>query len=365
MTHKTATIVNPYATAVSLREAADLICACPEVRFHLEGEPGIGKSSIMAMLKERLGTADYHFTYVDASNLDLGDVGVPVPDYDARVVRFFQSVRFGLHTDKVPVIMIDEFTKAMQSVQNMLHPLLEAHNPRLGDTPLPAGAIVFTTGNLSANNVGDNMKAHTRNRLTPLTVRKPTAEEWLEDWAAYNDVSPVLMACVKRNPQWFASYTDYTNDNDNPFVYNPRRPQAAFVSGRSLERASTLIKRRAQFSESALRVALTGTVGAGAANDLLAFVQYQDQLPAFEAICRSPTTAVVPTDPGACMVIAYEAIAKTERDNIDAVAAYMRRMHVEWQSVYFIGLSKHSGKQAIAFRSAAFNQWVLDNDHVL
>ena len=61
-----------FGQSVSLKQAADAIASNPELRYFLQGEPGIGKSSIMKLIGERKPN---HFkSYMDCSQLDLGDI---------------------------------------------------------------------------------------------------------------------------------------------------------------------------------------------------------------------------------------------------------------------------------------------------
>jgi MoxR-like ATPase len=113
---------------VTLAEAANLIVASPTVRYLLEGEPGIGKSSIMSILEREL--PGHHSAYIDMGCLDLGDTGLPVPVHGDKLTTYYPNGRFKLHLNEPVILMLDEFGKAPRSVQNMLHPLLEARNPR-------------------------------------------------------------------------------------------------------------------------------------------------------------------------------------------------------------------------------------------
>ncbi|KAF2377259.1 hypothetical protein BSN82_17845, partial [Acinetobacter baylyi] len=60
------------------------------------------------------------------------------------------------------------------------------------------------------------MKAHTRNRVTVMGVRKPTSDEWRE-WGAQNDIAPEVLAWAKQFSQAFASYLD-PSQVDNPYI---------------------------------------------------------------------------------------------------------------------------------------------------
>jgi hypothetical protein len=200
-------ILNEIKT-VNHKQAAALILANPNVRYMLRGEPGVGKSMIAEAIAEATG---YDLSMVDVPNLDLGDVAMPVIDHSEKVTRYYPNARFGLTTGKPVVICLDEFTKGADPVKNMLHPMLEVFRPRLGDLAIPEGSIIFMTGNMDTDGVGDGLAQHTRQRVVELVMRKPNATEWLQ-WAAANGIHPVVMAWVDRYPQALASYLDGANN---------------------------------------------------------------------------------------------------------------------------------------------------------
>lgn len=350
-----------FGKNVSLAEAAQLILATPNVRYLLLGEPGIGKSSLLGWLSSQ--RPDYNTAYIDVPNMDLGDIAMPVIDHETKTTRYYPNARFRLHEGKPVIIMLDEYTKGFDPVKNMLHPMLEVHNPRLGDLPIASDSIVFLTGNLSSDGVGDHLKAHTRNRLVHLTVRKPTAEEWLV-WAANNDIEPVVMAFVHQFPHVLASYLDEGQEN-NLYIFQPSKVQDAVVSPRSLERLSNIVRVRAQFSADTLIAAMKGAVGEAAARDMQAFIEYQDQLPTWESVIKHPKTAPVPDGAGATAVMIYGALERMDKSNINPWMEYLSRMEPEWQAAFCISLAKKPSKQGIAFSNAAFADWVQANEDIL
>jgi hypothetical protein len=351
-----------FGSALSLKQAAKLIMACPENRIFLEGEPGIGKSSLMSYFAEHL--PGYSIGYIDCGNLDLGDVAMPCVDHEKMVTNYAPNARFHLHEGKPVVIMLDEFTKAAPPVKNMLHPLLEVSNPRLGDIPLPAGSIVFLTGNLSSDGVGDSLPAHSRNRLTVVKVRKPDADQWLEWALTSGKIDPVIMAWARQVPHALASYTD-EGQGDNPYIYNPKKGQKACVSPRSLERGSNIVARRDHLGPEVVIAALAGTLGESAARDIQAYIDYQDELPSWDNVVTNPGDAPVPKSPGACAVMVYGAIAKIDKGTITPFMKYLDRFDPEWQAAFAINVAKAPGKQSIAFSSKAFADWVQDNEDLL
>ena len=349
-----------FGKTVSLKQAAQLILTNPDQRFFLQGEPGIGKSSILEFLAEQ---TNYEYAYIDVPNMDLGDIAMPCINREKRITEYYPNGRFKLHLGKPVIIMLDEFSKGADPVKNMLHPMLEKANPRLGDLPVPKGSIVFMTGNLSTDGVGDNLKAHTIGRIVKVQVRKPTADEWIE-WAIAHDIDPVVVAWVSRFPHVMASYTD-AGQTDNPYIFHPKRPQQSCVSPRSLATASDLVKSREHNDRDAVLAGLAGTIGEAGARDLAAFVEFSDQLPAWETIIAKPEDANVPTSPGACAVSVFGGISRVDKQTITPFMKYLNRFSAEWQAVFAINIAKNPQKQAIAFSSKAFADWVAKNQDLL
>jgi hypothetical protein len=353
-----------FGSRVSLKEAAELIAAIGATnRVMLQGEKGIGKSSIMKMLPNYLH-GDYEYAYIDCGNKELGDVAIPFPNRETKETDFFPSAAFKLNTGKPVVIMLDEFGKAPRPVQNMLHPLLEVNKPRLGDTLLPEGSIVFLTTNLAEEGIGDVLLDHTLDRITRVEVRKPTPREWLE-WGVENDIHPALLAWVDQTPQVLASFRDDDFDKDNAYVYNPKRVQGKFITPRSLQLASNIMWKRERLSANALTAALIGTVGDAGARDLQSYLQFQDELPKREDIIASPTTTRIPESVAVIITLLFNLERVVDEQNIEKIMTYVCRMETEHQAVFCTMLARSKTKQRIAFRSKDFTKWAADNSDIL
>jgi len=350
-----------FGSSLSFGETVNLIALCPEIRVHVEGEPGIGKSSMLEAIAAKAGIDSW--AYIDTPNLDIGDAALPVIKHDTKTTGFYPNERFKLHEGKPVVIMLDEFSKGMQPVQNMLHPLLEETNPRFGDIPLPAGSIVFTTGNLGSDGVGDGRKAHTIGRQTSVRMRKPTSEEWIHNYAVNAGVDGAIIAWADKTPQAFASYLD-EGQEDNHLIFNPRRVGKAYCSPRSLSRASHIVKRRRELGENAMVAALTGTIGQQGAHDLGAYIAFQNELPAWKEIIDNPKSAHVPSSAGASSVLIFGAVQRVEADTIDAFMQYLDRFDTNWQATFCLTLAK-SAKQKIGFRNQSYTKWLGDNQDLL
>ena len=106
----------------TLKEAEDLVISLGSSgTVHLMGEPGVGKTAMFKNIVKRTG---YKGIYIDAPNIELGELGIPIPDHTTKTTRIYPNEQWGFHLNEPKVIFIDEFTKAHNAVKNMLHPML-------------------------------------------------------------------------------------------------------------------------------------------------------------------------------------------------------------------------------------------------
>ena len=349
-----------FGQTVSLDEATTLIASCPEIKVHMESEPGIGKSAQLPVIARKAGIDQ--FIYIDATQYSTGDGAMPAVNHDTKTSSFYINERFGFHTGRPVVIMVDELSKAMQSVQNELHTLFE-ERPRFYGYDLPEGSIVTSSGNLSGDGVGDKVKDHTINRQTRVRQRKPTSDEWIHNFAVNAGVEGSLIAWADKTPHAFASYLD-EGQEDNHLIFNPRRPGRAFFSPRSAYKASHIIKQRRVIGTNAMTCALIGTIGEQAARDLGAYIEFQNELPAWKDIIDSPRSTHVPTSAGAAGVLVFGAVQRVDETSIDAFMQYLDRFDTNWQATFCLTLAK-SSKQKIGFRNASYTGWLAQNQDLL
>jgi hypothetical protein len=341
--------------SVNLKQASTLIRNVGTTNtILLRGQPGVGKSSILATLGKDL--PDYQMCYIDCANLDLGDLAMPVIDKENMTTSYAPNVRFGVgkNQSRPVVLMLDELGKASRPVMNMLLPTILEH--RVGDVPLPTGSIVFATTNLDTDGVGDNIPAHAYNRMTVTNLANPSPEQWIE-WASDNEISPEVMAFAKQYPQVFECYTDLDAKAKNPYIFNPMTGNVkAYCSPRSLEKASNIIKQRTILGDATLP-ALAGTVGEAAARDMDALINLADQLPLFENIVKEPFKAKVPSSAGALFILAFMLAGRVDAKTIDAVMDYADRVaneSFEAHALFITSLASNKSKVGMACGSRKF-----------
>ena len=327
-----------------------------------QGDMGTGKSSMLHELDKAL--PNHRAFYFDCTTKDLGDIMIPkMQELDGQdFVRFATNEELGLHFNGPVIIMIDELGKANPMVQNALLRLMLER--KVGSYELHPDSIVFATTNLGAENVGDMLKPHARNRITTVTVKKPGHMDWIE-WGINNGIDHTLLGWVKDNPQIFQSFEDLQNPDDNPYIYHPRSQRAAFVTPRSLESASDWLKLLAGEDDQSITAALMGTIGDRAAMDLMAFVRLAHDLPTMQSIKDSPETAKVPQSASAVCMVVYRTLAAIEKDWVSPWMTYLSRLDMEAQGLFANGVrAPKYGKQGMIMTNKDFTAWARSRAHL-
>lgn len=343
-------------TEITLTEASTLIRTCGVTNtFIFQGEPGIGKSAMLEGLRDEGHSVP---VYIDCALLDLGDLQMPVPAEDRSSVSFVPNSMFRTDSTKPVTVMLDEIGKASRPVQNALLTLL--HEKRVGNHYLPPNSVVFGTTNLATDGVGDLLQAHAKNRVSFLTIKKPDAESWI-NWAVTSEAkeAPELLAWVNEYPHCLDSYT-HDNGSDNPYIFNPKRQQNAFVTPRSLFNASQIVAKRHKLPPDAALAALAGTIGEPAARDMQAFLNVADSLPSWKSIVANPGTAPVPDNPVANTISVLKAVTSVTSVTVSAWMEYMLRLPAEAQFL-FASQAMRSPNAPVVVVCQEFTDWAREN----
>ena len=348
--------------SVTLKQGAELVSRIGDVDTVLfQGEMGIGKSSMLKMLAK--SHPDHHICYVDMTTKDVGDFLIPkirtINGID--VCSFIPNEEFGFHTGKPVIIMLDEIGKCGKAVFNACLRLMQERS--LGVYDLPEGSKVFATTNLASEGIGDLLPPHGRNRVCVVKIRKPSADEWIEDYALDNGVAPEVIMTVKEFPMMLASFEDYTDPKDNEYINDPRTPRPAFVTHRSLEKASNIIKKTRGLPEDVIGCALKGTIGARACYDMLNIVKLSSDLPSWDSIMADPMKAQIPESPAAVCMLVYSAVQRVEKDNINKWIKYMGRISKEAQGLFATSVMR-TQKKSVVGTSTEFVKWATANNYL-
>jgi hypothetical protein len=328
----------------------------------IQSEAGCGKTSLLKTIEKKLGDK-YDYIYVDCPVKDMSDIAMTIPNHETKTLESYVGSLFKLDNDKPKVILLDEFMKSPKLLQVIFTRLMLERT--VGDTPLPEGSIVFGTSNNQADGLGDTMMAHAGNRVCIVEMQKPEVEDWLV-WATENGVSPLIRAFVHTFPRCLASYRD-EGQEDNPYIFNPKKPVLSFVSPRSLEKASVIVSNRDKLGDNATMVALAGTIGQSASADMSAFLRLEKELPTFDDILKEPESTQVPESISAQLMLMFQAVDKIkQQSDLTAFMKFVNRMASnEIQAIFFTMMMKNSRTVKIARGNKEIADWAVENFNIM
>ena len=352
-----------FNTPVELKDVPGLIATIGHHRtVMLRGEPGIGKSTVLKLLQKDLGN-EYDYIYVDCPVMDVSDIVMRIPDHETKTLQSYVSELFKLGSSKPKMIMLDEVTKANKLLQVIFTRLMLERT--VGDTALPAGSIVFATGNNVSDGVGDTLSAHVINRLCIVNVRKPDAARW-NLWATDNGISRSIRAWVAMNPNSLASYLD-GGQEENPYIFNPARPVTSFVTPRSLVGADEVVKNRDKLGNYVTQAALAGLCGAAFADAIAAFMSMEKELISVKDILANPDTVMMPEKPAALFMTMFNAVDTIEtQDDLSNFMTYVKRIKSEEVQECFFTMAFQSKRTAkLARTNNDLREWGMKHIELL
>jgi hypothetical protein len=231
----------------------------------------------------------------------------------------------------------------------------------VGDVPLPSGSIVFGTSNNASDGVGDTMLAHAGNRVCIMEMAKPSVNDWLE-WASSRGISRVVRAFVALFPRTLASYRD-GNQDDNPYVFNPKKTQLSFCSPRSLAKCDVIVRNRDTLGENATMVALAGTIGLAGAGDMSAFLSLEKTLMDVKDIVKDPDGVKVPDEVSAQLMIMFQAVDVLEtQDELNKFMKFVNKIpSSEVQAVFFTMMMRNTKATKLARHNMQIAEWAKNN----
>lgn len=176
----------------------------------LVGSPGIGKTTVAAML---------------AIELDLPYREVRPAEFEAVDFRGIPMIIDGKTKWMVPdfwptvpcVLNVDEITQAPMELTS---PLLKLFlGGAIGDYTLPAGTVLMATGNLASDRAGcSRLSSALRERCIVIHL-EPDYQGWRKWYQAQPDCDAGLLAFLDQNPALFSQW-DAKNDWNQPTPRN-------------------------------------------------------------------------------------------------------------------------------------------------
>lgn len=339
----------------------------PHRTIVFQGENGIGKTAMHYYLRDMAEYAGYVWVSpIECTQLSDGSVWMPDIDRERGVSRELPNERFGLSKEnrkgvkgsRPVLICLDEVGKPPQFIKNILSSII--YERRIGDNFFPDGSIVYCCTNLMIEGLGDVFQPHLRSRLVFANMRKPTQQEWKDNFALPRRLNPAVIAFTELHPNVFDSFLDYEpggkfgskdQQKENPYIFNPRVVQDGFASPRTLHAASDVVNQIEKLPPIALQGALEGTVGEATAAQLASFVRFQQELVPYEQVIGDPAKAPLTTNPTAQMVQVFQFITRAEdREEAAQIVKYVKRLRNEMQTLFCTNVA--NSQRIVTFANA-------------
>lgn len=305
------------------------------------GDPGIGKSDIVREVAAslKIGLIDLRLTLYDPTDLK----GYPVrTGTGAKETMSFIPPAL-LPTKGKGILFLDELPQAAPATQAASYQLVL--DRKLNEYKLPDGWQVIAAGNHARNGgVHHAMPPALANRFTHITLT-PDHAEW-DDWAR-GKVDDLVRAYLRFRP---AQLLDM----------EARKAGIAYPTPRSWAKCGQILAQG--HGVSAELELLTGTIGEGAATELLAFIKTARELPSLEEILLSPDTAPVPVSPGAKYAVATLLESKASKTNIKQCLTYMGRLDKEYQTAFMHNITRTKRELS---STKEYIDWCLANRELL
>lgn len=347
---------------LTFNECLDLIeNVGPKRTIIVEGENGVGKTALHRALCRRPAFADFiKPDPLDCTQMSDGSIWMPDIDRELGVSRELPNERFGVNRknqrgvngSKPVLLCADEVLKVPQFIKNMLAPMMYEH--RIGDYHMVEGSIMFACTNLSCEGLGDSLQPHLRSRVIIVRMRKPTMDEWVENFAIPAKLNAAVISFAHENPAIFDSFLDWEpggkhagksqeKDEYGNMIFNPRLMQEGFVSPRTLHASSDVVDAKDKLTAVSLQAALNGTVGRAAGEKLASFVRFLHEITPYEKVIADPVKAPVTANPTAQLVQVFQFVTRVDtREDAAAVTKYVTRMRNEMQTLFVQSVANSS-----------------------
>ena len=294
---------------------------------HVEGSPGIGKSSIFAQVAKKLNLFMIDHRLSTSAPEDLSGLPRFNPDGTASFAPFADL--FPLDDTPVPegydgwLLFLDEMASAPKSVQAAAYKLIldrktgqRSLNPRV----VMGGASNKSTDRAITNPIGTAMQS----RLSHYTL-EISHKEWLMDVALANNWDRRIIAYLNRYPSKL-------------FDFRPDHNEKTFCCPRTWEFVNKLLQSRelsAKGIDPARTYMYAGKITSGVAVDFIQFTRCFENLVSINEIVKDPASCRIPNDPAEQWANISHMCEVVSEKNFAALATYANRFSLDFKVLFF------------------------------
>lgn len=222
-------------------ENPELARTIPPILIH--SSPGVGKSSIVRQVSEKLGIGFVDVRLAEMESVDIR--GLPSVDKDLGVMKWNAPDFWPRDPNSKGIIFLDELTSCDKSCQVAAYELIL--DRKIGDFyKVPDGWYIVSAGNLTTDRaVAMSMSSALSNRFLHVEL-EADPEQWCT-WAMTHDIHPSVTGFIQYRPE-------------NLFNMDKENLERGWPSPRSWDRVSQMCKIYGN-NEQLLRKITYGLVG--------------------------------------------------------------------------------------------------------
>ena len=305
---------------IKLSQAAELIAVALKAKLvpMLHGSPAIGKSSVVKQIAKQfnLKLIDLRLSQCDPTDL-LG-----FPNIMGTKAGYVPMETFPIEGDAIPegysgwLLFLDEANSAPVSVQAAAYKVIL--DRMVGVHHLHKNVAIVAAGNLETDGaIVTPMSTAMQSRLVHLEV-EANVKDWI-DFANQEGYDHRITSYLGHRP-------------DHLYNFKPDHSDKTYASPRTWEFLNKILKVIKKPEREHIPL-LAGTLGEGVAREFFGYCGIQDRLPKIESIAAAPMTTEVPSEPSIQFAITGAIASNAQKDNIDPLMQYVKRLPAEFQIV--------------------------------
>lgn len=331
---------------VTPRQATKFIEDCIYARLvpFVQSSPGIGKSSIMRQLAQKLDLELIDHRLSTSAPEDLsglpGFVDVPVygksEEDEDIVVAYRKEARFHPFADLFPLqgtllpknedgsekqgwmVFLDEFNSASKSVQAASYKLVL--DKLVGQYPLHDNVVLTAAGNLTTDRAITNpISTAMQSRVVHIEM-EANFEEWLYDVALPEKYDTRVIAYLSQYPSKLMDF-------------RPDHQEKTFCCPRTWEFTNRLIAGKTVTDQHA--ALLSGTITSGTAVDFIQFTKVFLNMVTTKDIRQDPQNCRIPMDAGGKWAVIAHMMESVDNDNFTDYATYANRFDLAFKVLFY------------------------------
>lgn len=243
-------------SAKTLISNPDLAGSLPAIM--LRGAPGVGKSTIVRSVAEKLGIGFIDVRLAQMERVDFAGL----PSVNEGVTQWNVPAFWPRDPKSKGIILLDEITSAPSDCQVAAYSIVLDRKIPNSNYTLPNGWLIVAAGNRTCDRaVVKAMSSALANRFVHFEV-EANSEDWVK-WATVNNINPSVIGFINYRPALL-------------FKMDGQNLEQGWPSPRSWERVSNCINMFGG-NENILRKVVKGLIGDGTGVEFMSFFKMSSE----------------------------------------------------------------------------------------